>query len=109
MRIVFLNLLLVLAAIISIAGDITAKTWTLNRRWIFFIIAMIAYNLTSLIWLLFLKDSRLSIAITWWQAMVAVPAIIAGIIYFHERLSWLEILAIILIFSGVIILNFRST
>lgn len=107
MRLFFLNSLLVLAAIISITGDITAKTWTLNRRALFFAIAMIAYTASSLLWLLFLRDLRLSVAIPWWQAMVAVPAIIAGIVYFHEKLTLMEVFAVVLILIGVLILNLR--
>lgn len=107
MRLIFLNALLVFSAVISIAGDIIAKTWTLNRRSVFFVSAMLAYTISSLLWLFFLRDVRLSVAIPWWQAMVAVPAIIAGAVYFRERLSPIEIFAIILIIGGVIILNLR--
>lgn len=107
MKLIFLNLLLIISAIVSITGDISAKTWTLNRKGLFFIIAMVAYTISSLLWLIFLKDLRLSVAIPWWQAMVAVPAILAGIWYFQERLTILEIAAIIMIITGVIILNLR--
>lgn len=107
MRIVLLNLLLVAAAAVSITGDILSKTWTLNRKLIFFIGALLAYNIASILWLFFLKDLRLSIAIPWWQAMVAVPAILAGILYFRERLTFLDGLAIVLIIVGVMILNLR--
>jgi len=107
MKLILLNTLLILAAIVSITGDITAKKWTLNGRGLFFAGAMVAYTISSLIWLVFLRDLRLSIAIPWWQAMVAVPAILAGIIYFHERLTWVEIAAVILIIAGVTILNLR--
>ncbi len=107
MKLLIANGLLVLAAIVSIAGDITSKSWTLNKRPLFFIGALIAYTISSIIWLFFLKDLRLSVAIPWWQAMVAVPAILAGIIYFRERLTLLDGLAIALIITGVIILNLR--
>jgi len=107
MRLLFLNILLVLAAATSIAGDISAKTWTLNRKTVFFIAAMTAYTAASLIWLVFLRDLRLSIAIPWWQAMVAVPAILAGILYFQERLTWIDAMAIVFILCGVLILNLR--
>ncbi|MBI3627800.1 MAG: hypothetical protein HY220_03625 [Candidatus Sungbacteria bacterium] len=107
MRLLYLNLLLISAAAVSITGDIFSKTWTLHKSFWFFIGALIAYNISSIIWLFFLKDLRLSIAIPWWQAMVAVPAILAGIIYFRERLSIWDILAIVFIVIGVLILNFR--
>jgi multidrug transporter EmrE-like cation transporter len=109
MRLIFLNLLLILGAVSSVAGDIAAKTWTLNRKFLFFVVAMTAYFASTLIWMFFLRDLRLSVAIPWWQAMVAIPAILAGIIYFHEKLSWIEVVAIGLIVIGVIILNLRHT
>lgn len=100
-------MLLIAAAAVSITGDVLSKGWTLNKKTSFLLGAIVAYNISIFIWFLFLRDLRLSVAIPWWQAMVAVPAILAGILYFRERLTFWDIAAIVFIIAGVLILNFR--
>lgn len=105
MKLILLNLFVLVAVGISVAGDIFAKTWALNKRLLFAIIALLLYTISSVLWLFWLEYVRLSIAVNWWIGFGIILTALAGIFYFHEKVTPVELIAMGLIIIGVLILN----
>lgn len=107
MKLLFLNLFLFLAVVISIGGDIFSKLWALDKKAVTFGLALLLYTISSILWLFWIPYVRLSIAVTWWQSLAVLLTIAVAIFYFGEKVTPVEILAIALIIAGVAILNLR--
>ena len=105
MKLLWLNFLAVISALIAISADEFGKTWTFNKRSTFLFTALFLYLLSDVFWLYFLRDVRLSVAVAWWEAIAVVPAIFVGILYFKERLTVYEVIAVLLVLIGIIMLN----
>jgi len=108
MKLWVINLFLVLALSISTLGDVFAKTWTFNKRPLLIVLALILYTIASSLWIYWLQFNKLSVSLAWWQAFGALLTFLVGIFYFKERLTFLEALAIVMVFSGLLLLNIQQ-
>lgn len=108
MKLVFLNLFLLFAVLISVGGDIFSKLWALDKKAVTFGLAPLLYTISSILWLFWIPYVRLAIAVTWWQSFAVLLTIAMAIFYFKEKVTSVEILAIALIIAGVVILNLKQ-
>jgi multidrug transporter EmrE-like cation transporter len=106
-KILLINLFLLAALSISSLGDIFAKTWTMNRKPALVVAALVLYMIASSLWIFWLQYAKLSVALVWWQSFGAILTLLISIFYFKEKLSLIEGLAVALVLSGILLLNFQ--
>ncbi|MGG3621972.1 multidrug efflux SMR transporter [Bacillus gobiensis] len=99
---------LLLAILLEVAGTASMK-FSDGLTKIVPSILMVPFYAASFTFLAFsLKTLDVSVAYAIWSGMGIILITIIGFFYFGEQLSGLKILAILLIVTGVVILNFTG-
>jgi multidrug transporter EmrE-like cation transporter len=80
--------ILLIAAAATIAGDLFAKYWSLNRRPALLAIALAAYFLGSVFYIPSLLRDGLVITSTIWSLVSTLGFILLGLLLFREHLSF---------------------
>lgn len=98
-------LLLLIAIILELSGTISMKYSAGFSKWIPSILMFVFYaaSFTSLNFAI--KTIDVSIAYAVWSGLGTVMITIIGIMYFDEHVTLYKVLAIVIIVSGVVMLN----
>lgn len=98
-------LLISLAALYGILGDLFAKYWALNRTATFWILTVVFYCLSGIIFMPSLLKEGLIIAAMIWVLVSAIGFLFLGIVVFKETLTTLQMLGVFLGIASLIMLN----
>jgi len=88
--------LLSLSIIGVISGDYFAKSWSVNRQPLFFILGMIGYLASGLFYTPTLLKKGLVITSVIWSVVSTIGFILIGVLIFKEELSPLQIAGVAL-------------
>ena len=98
-------LLLLLSAVSVIAGDYFAKFWSTNQKPAFFILSIIGYVLSGVFFIPILLREGLVWASLIWVILSAAGFIFIGLVLFHETLTTIQTVGLILGVLAIILLN----
>ena|SRR5258708_38867688 len=88
--------LIILAACFTILGDYFGKTWSINHKQIFFLLAILGYAASGLIYTPVLLKQGLVISSVIWSISTILGFIFIGLILFHESLNTIQAVGVIL-------------
>ncbi len=103
--ILLLNLAFLLYSLTSVMSKFAAKEDILSVKWILFYGSMLFLLMVyAVLWQFALKKTDLITAYSN-KAIVVIWGMIWGILFFHEHISLLKGLGIIIIISGIVVLS----
>lgn len=85
-------LLLTMAAAVAIAGEYTAKRWSMQPNVGPFVLAICLYGMTGMLFMLCLPREKLIVAGLLYDILTNSSFLLLGFLVFHERLSRLQML-----------------
>jgi small multidrug resistance pump len=97
--------LLLVAAILEIAGDLSLKWWAETDRWPGIAIGLALYALALIIFAVLLRRAELAVIFALWVGFAAVILSLAGWWLFGEQLSARQVMAIALVIGGAMLLQ----
>ncbi|MBI5654093.1 EamA family transporter [Candidatus Uhrbacteria bacterium] len=98
-------LILLLAVLLEVGGDILFKLWAdADKRW-FLIAGFVLYAVGSLFWAASLKYQALSKAGTVFMVVNFAATALIGVLVFREKLSWTNIAGISLGLLAIIMIE----
>ncbi|HRZ85522.1 MAG TPA: SMR family transporter [Candidatus Paceibacterota bacterium] len=80
-------LLIGIAVLLEVIGDIFFKKWSINNRIILLIAGLLIYFVGTAFWAISLKYEYLSKAISIFTILNLIIVVLVGVIYFKEDLS----------------------
>jgi multidrug transporter EmrE-like cation transporter len=101
-------LLLALAVVSEVIADSSLKASQGFTRLAPSILAVVGYLSALFLFSTSLKTLPLSLAYSVWAGLGITGAVLVGVIFWREHLTPLHIVAIALILSGVVLLNYAS-
>jgi multidrug transporter EmrE-like cation transporter len=97
---------LTLSGLFFAGGEYLSKRFILGPSWPIFILLMCMYCFGVLLWIPALMQQRdLSVAGTLWSVISLCMTVLIGIIIFHESLTGLRIVGILLAAASIVILS----
>lgn len=97
--------LAIVTAVVTIGGNFTAKLWAqTNKPWLF-VATMAFYIASSIAFPYALRYGKLNVLNAFATAFIFILTSALGIYYFKEKLTTLELLGLVLAFSGVLLLS----
>jgi len=100
-----LVLLFSLSAVFVGMGDYLAKKWSLVPGWSFCVGALVCYFMSSFFYLLTLTRKGLVVSCVIWSLSSIIAFLFVGLVIFHETLSGMQLIGIILGTISLIILS----
>ncbi len=100
--------LAIVTAIVTIAGNITAKVWADNNKTSMFAITLAFYIASSIAFPLALKYGKLTVLNAFATVFIFLLTSAAGIFYFKEKLTTFEMIGLGLAFLGVLFLSIEA-
>ncbi len=97
--------LLCLAAISVVTGDILAKYWSTNVKPVFYFAALIAYGFSGFFYVPTLLREGLVVTSIVWSILSIIGFLIVGIVIFKETLTPIQVVGVILGIAALIILR----
>jgi len=97
--------LILLASISVIIGDYSAKTWSLNHKGIFLLLAFAGYFFSGFFYIPTLLREGLIVTSVIWGLLSTIGFITIGLVVFKEVLSVTQIVAVVLGISSILILT----
>ncbi len=97
--------LLCLAAISVVAGDVLAKYWSTNLKSVFYFLALIAYAFSGFFYIPTLLREGLVITSVIWSILSIIGFLAVGILIFKETLTSLQIVGVIFGILALVILK----
>lgn len=101
-------LLLLLSGAFVIMGDFFAKLWSVERGSWLFVLSMVGYTLSSLLYIPVLLKGDLVITALIWSLLNIVGFSIIGLYIFKERLDPLQWIGVILGMVAMVLLTWRG-
>lgn len=101
------GLLALSVSLVEILGDFFVKIASLQpgfAGWKTWLIGILIYGSTGIIWFFLLRKSKLSTAGVTYSVGVVVFLTLLGVFYFKEKINSMEILAIIMAIASLVIL-----
>ena len=99
------SLLLLVSALLVVVGDVFAKYWSLNQKTSFFIIGVLGYFLSGVVYIPTLLRKGLVITGMVYSLFSIVGFLIVGLIFFKETLTLLQGIGVMLGVIALILLN----
>lgn len=99
-------LLMILTGLSDAAAAVVLRIWANNHRLIFLIIGIIGYGLAGLLFALSMQYRGLAIANILWVGLATVLLTILAVVIFKEGLNLWQIVAMSIIFIGVLLLSY---
>jgi len=99
-------ILVILAIIFEVAGDILLKKWAIDGKNIIFIMGFFVYFLAILFWAYSLKYELLSKAISVVTIINLIAVVLIGVLYFKEDLSLINKIGIALGAVSIALIEF---
>lgn len=100
--------LAVVTAVVTIAGNVTAKIWAENNKTTMLVVTLVFYIASSVAFPFALRYGKLTILNAFATAFIFILTSAAGLWYFKERLTALEVLGVFLAFSGILLLSIEG-
>ncbi len=97
--------LLCLAAISVVTGDVLAKYWSTNVKSVFYFAALVAYAFSGFFYIPTLLREGLVVTSVVWSILSIIGFLAVGIILFKETLTPLQIAGVVLGILALIILT----
>jgi multidrug transporter EmrE-like cation transporter len=92
----FFILLVIIVAILEVAGDILFKEWTIkNNNWLLFL-GVLFYMVATTFWAFSLKYQGLAKAVVIFGVLTVIIGVLVGVLIYKEQLTSLNIIGIIL-------------
>ena len=83
-------LLVTLAAISVILGDVFAKYWSQNQRMLYYVLGLIFYLLSGFFYIPSLLKEGLVVTSTLWSLLGIIGFLVIGLVFFKEPLTLLQ-------------------
>ena len=99
-------LLVSIAALSVIIGDLFAKYWSLNTKNIFYVLAVLFYIGSAIFYIPSLLTKGLVITSVLWTLISTVGLLLVGIFIFKEHISSLEVVGLFFGIISLMILSF---
>lgn len=99
-----LALALLLSAVGTVGGDYLAKSWSLNLKTNYFILALVFYFAAGLFYAPTLLKEKLVITSVIWSVLSIIGFLFVGLVIFRETLTSIQILGVVLGVLSLIIL-----
>jgi len=99
-----LIIFLSLSALLTLVADFLGKKWTIDNKFIYFLIASVLILMSGISFLFALRYEKLGIVSVAWDALTSIFLILMGYFIFKEVLTITQIIAVILIFGGMFLL-----
>lgn len=80
-------LLISLAVLLEVAGDILFKKWAIENRQLLLLVGLIVYFVGTIAWAFSLKYDYISKAISILSVLNLVIIVLVGVLFFNEQLS----------------------
>jgi len=103
-KVIFL-VLVALAVILEVIGDILFKKWSLENRQILIYLGLLIYFIGTVFWAISLKYEGLAKAISVFTVLNLILIVLAGVLIFKEDLSVYNKVGIILGIISVILIE----
>ena len=100
-----LILLFTVSALFVGVGDYLAKKWSLVPGWNFCAGALVCYFISSFFYLLTLTRKGLVVSCVIWSISSIVAFLFVGLVIFHETLSGMQLIGVILGTISLILLS----
>lgn len=98
-------LILLVAVVLEVGGDVFFKLWADGDRRLMLILGFALYAAGSLFWAYSLKYHELSKAGTVFMVLNIVAIALIGTLAFKEKLSWMNIVGIVLGVAGIVLIE----
>ena len=99
------TILILIAVVFEVGADILFKEWSLQHKQLLFYSGLGVYFVGTVFWAYSLKFDYLSKAITVFTVLNLIAVILVGVFFFHESLSNLNKLGIVLGIISVLLLQ----
>lgn len=97
---------LLISSVFFAAGEFLSKKWGMNPNFSNTLIVLIAYTISSLLWLpSLLHKNQLLLMGTMWIVLAMMATVLIGLIIFHEKINALQWLGLFLALAALILLN----
>ena len=97
--------LLLVAVLFEVAGDLLFRKWGIEQRWPLFVGSLLIYNVAAIAWGVSLRYMQVSTGIVVLGVLNVVLVVIGGVVLFGERLSWPQVLGLVLGMASLVLLN----
>ncbi len=88
---------LLISSVFFAAGEFLSKKWGMAPNFNNTILVIIAYSISSLLWLpALLHKNQLAIMGTFWLVLATIATVAIGVLVFHEKLNNLQWLGVLL-------------
>jgi len=101
-------LLLLLSGAFVIMGDFFAKLWSIERGSWLFILSMIGYTISSLLYIPVLLKGDLIITALIWSLINIIGFSIIGLYVFKESLNALQLIGVILGVIAMVLMTWKG-
>lgn len=98
-------LLVTLAAMSVVMGDLFAKYWSLAPKNIFYILAILFYIGSAIFYIPSLLSKGLVITSILWTLISTIGLILVGVVIFKETLSFIQVIGLIFGIISLLILS----
>lgn len=97
--------LLLVSAVLEIAGDLALKWWAETDRWLGFGLGLGAYVIAIGLFAIMLRRGELAVVFALWVGAATIGLTLAGMWLFDEFLSWVQVAGLGLTILGVFMLS----
>lgn len=97
--------LISVTAFLDVISSVLIKEWTLNAKLYCLILGLVALALSGLSFAFSMKYFGLAISNVLWNSFSTVFLAIVAVIIFHEKLSPVQIIGILVIIAGVVLVG----
>lgn len=98
--------LVILAAVSVIAGDLFAKYWSINTKNTFYLLAVLFYIGSAIFYIPSLLNEGLVLTSMLWSLVSTVGLVVIGVVIFKETLSSVQIAGLVFGIISLAILSF---
>lgn len=84
------------------------KKFSLDSNYLYFVVGILFYLLVSVFLVKSFKYEGMGLVNVLWSAFSVIFVVSAGMIFFKETVSYLEVAAMVMIVSGVVVLRFNA-
>jgi multidrug transporter EmrE-like cation transporter len=100
--------MILLSGLCVVLGDIFGKIWSENLNKNFFLLSILFYGLSSVFYMPALLKEGLTITSVIWSLISILGFLIVGILIFHEKLTPVQIIAVVLGMISLVLFSFSE-
>lgn len=96
---------ILITAIMDVISSVLIKEWTLNDRALGLVFGIIALVFSGLTFAFAMKYFGLAIANVLWNSLSTILLAVIAIIFFHEKLSAIQMAGVLIVVLGVFLVG----